>query len=251
MTDEAHRFYGELAEWWPLLSPPGEYEEEAAFVAELLTTAAPGPVRTVLELGSGGGHNAVHLGARFDLTLVDLSEPMLEVSRRLNPSARHVHGDMRTVRLGERFDAVFVHDAIEYMTSEDDLRAAMVTVYEHCRPGGTAVLVPDHTAETFAPGTDCGGTDGSDGRAARYLEWTWDPDPGDTCVSTEYVFVLRRPDGATETVHETHVTGLYPASTWRDLLTDVGFSSVSTVDEPTGDDETDDRPARTFFVARR
>ena len=76
------RFYGELAAWWPLVSPPEEYEEEAAFAATLL-----GEAREVLELGSGGGNNASHLKARFAMTLVDLSEEMLDVSRRLNRTA--------------------------------------------------------------------------------------------------------------------------------------------------------------------
>ena len=30
-----HRFYGDLAPWWPLISPPGEYAEEAGFGAVL------------------------------------------------------------------------------------------------------------------------------------------------------------------------------------------------------------------------
>ncbi|MEA2702730.1 MAG: hypothetical protein QOD63_675, partial [Actinomycetota bacterium] len=68
----------------------------------------------MLELGSGGGHNAVHLVADFAMTLVDLSDQMLDVSRRLNPGCEHVVGDMRTVRLGRSFDAVFVHDAVDY-----------------------------------------------------------------------------------------------------------------------------------------
>ena len=35
MTAE-HRFYGELAAWWPLISPAQEYAEEAAEAAALL-----------------------------------------------------------------------------------------------------------------------------------------------------------------------------------------------------------------------
>jgi SAM-dependent methyltransferase len=84
MTTE-YSLYGDLARWWPLISPPDEYAEEAAFAATLLGSASI-PVNEVLELGSGGGHNAVHLSSRFALTLVDLSPEMLEVSRRLNPS---------------------------------------------------------------------------------------------------------------------------------------------------------------------
>jgi trans-aconitate methyltransferase len=108
---EPHRFYGDLAVWWPLVSAPEEYVEEAAFAAELLASGE-GPVREVLELGSGGGNNAYHLKSRFAMTLVDLSPDMLAVSRALNPECEHHEGDMRRVRLGRTFDAVFVHDAI-------------------------------------------------------------------------------------------------------------------------------------------
>jgi len=77
VTDEqGHRFYGELAPWWPLISPPEEYTEEAAFAARMLQTASI-PVHDVLELGSGGGHNALHLKRHFTMTLVDLSDGML------------------------------------------------------------------------------------------------------------------------------------------------------------------------------
>ena len=42
------------------------------------------------------------------MTLVDLSDGMLAVSRQLNPECEHHLGDMRTVRLGRTFDAVWV-----------------------------------------------------------------------------------------------------------------------------------------------
>ena len=95
-SETRYRFYGDLAEWWPLISPPEEYLEEAAFAASVLRRAEL-PVREVLELGSGGGHNAVHLKQSFAMTLVDLSDEMLEVSRRLNPECDHYQGDMRTI----------------------------------------------------------------------------------------------------------------------------------------------------------
>lgn len=103
------------------------------------------------------------------MTLVDLSPEMLAVSRALNPECEHLASDMRTIRLGRLFDAVFIHDAIMYMTTEIDLRAAMATVYLHCRPGGVALFVPDHVRETFTPSTEYGGPDGEQ-RALRYLE---------------------------------------------------------------------------------
>src|SRR5690606_12595145 len=105
----------------------------------------------------GGGNNASHLKAHARLTLVEPSEGMRAVSRALNPECEHLDGDMRTVRLGRTFDAVFVHDAVAYMTTEADLRRAMATAFLHTRPGGAALFAPDHVRETFVPGTDHGG----------------------------------------------------------------------------------------------
>ena len=240
-----HRFYGDLATWWPLISPPEDYEEEAAFAAKVLASASI-PIRDVLELGSGGGHNAVHLKASFEMTLVDLSNEMLEMSRQLNPDCEHHHGDMRTLRLGRAFDAVFIHDAIDYMTSEGDLRQAIETAFVHCRPGGIAVFVPDHTTETFDPDSDVGGHDAPDGRGVRSLHWLWDPNPDDTWTLTEYAFVLRDADGSVQVVHETHRCGLFSRAVWLKLVAEAGFESSVVVEETT-----EDRTPRDFFVGRR
>jgi trans-aconitate methyltransferase len=230
-----HRFYGDLAVWWPLISPPEEYAEEAAYFATVLNSASI-PVHQVLELGSGGGSNAFHLKARFAMTLVDLSEEMLAVSRRLNPDCAHRQGDMRTLRLGRTFDAVFVHDAVDYMVTEADLRAAVETAFVHCRAGGVAVFVPDRIRETFAEETDHGGTDGEDGRAVRFLDWSWDPNPADTWSQTEYAFLLRERDGSVRVVHESHRLGLFGHDDWLRFIAEI---------------TTEERAPRHLFLGRR
>lgn len=177
---DAILLYRELASWWPLLSRPEDYEEEAAYYTSALKEHARHPVRTVLELGSGGGNNASYMKSEFEmLTLLDRSSGMLEVSRALNPECEHIEGDMRTARLGRVFDAAFVHDAIVYATSVEELDAVMLTAAVHCRAGGVALFAPDFVRETFRPGADHGGHD-EGGRGLRYLEWSWDPDPDDS-----------------------------------------------------------------------
>src|SRR5437667_1155848 len=117
-VSELPKLYGELSSWFHLLSAPADYAEEAEFVRSFLVDAsATGPV-TLLELGSGGGNNASHLKAHFKMTLVDLSSGMLDLSRKLNPECEHLQGDMKTLRLERTFDAVFIHDAIMYMTND-------------------------------------------------------------------------------------------------------------------------------------
>ena len=215
--------YTELAPWWPLVSAPSEYAGEAAYYDAALRDHCVVQPRTLLELGSGGGNNASHLKHRFEqLTLVDISPGMLAVSGALNPECEHHVGDMRSVRLGREFDCVFVHDAVGYATSLEDLFGVLKTAYVHCKPGGVALFVPDHVRENFGSRTGHGGHDG-EGRSLRYLEWTWDPDPGDTRYIVDMAYALRDHDGTVRVRYDRHILGLFPTAQWVEALEGVGF----------------------------
>lgn len=223
--------YGELAEWWYLISPAESYAEEAEFFIEQLSSVSRRPEASLLELGSGGGNNALHMKAAFQqVTLSDLSPQMLAMSRQINPECEHVAGDMRTLRLDRQFDAVFVHDALDYMNTEADLRQCLQTVYVHCKAGGMALLVPDHVQENFEPMTGLEGAD-DEGRAVRFIEWSYDPDPLDHEYITDYVFVLREGAQAPRIIHEQHRLGLFALNDWIRLLGEVGFD-VQVVTDP-------------------
>ena len=224
------RMYSDLAAWWPLLSPPSGYAEEAADLLPSMLAAPDAPPATLLELGSGGGSLASHLKAHMRLTLSDRSPEMLAVSRTVNPECEHVEGDMRTLDLGRTFDLVLIHDAIMYATTPADAQASLATAARHCRPGGAIVLVPDCVAETFEPDANSGGEDAPDGRGLRYLEWSWDPDPTDTTYETVYAFVLRQANGHVDAIHEVHRNGLFPRATWLTWLREAGFSAASRID---------------------
>ena len=230
------RLYDDIAGWWPVISPPAEYAEEATLYVDMIHASARRPVREVLELGSGGGNNASHMKHAFDMTLVEPSDSMRENSRRLNPECEHLPGDMRHVRLGRTFDAVFVHDAVMYLATEDDLRAALETVAVHLSPGGVALVAPDATRESFPEATDHGGGEDGRGRQARYLEWTLPPEPGGTTYKVHYAFLLRDVDGAVRVVHEVHHEGLFPRATWLRLFREVGLDAELAVRTIEGND---------------
>jgi SAM-dependent methyltransferase len=212
--------YNTLARWYPVLTPPDEYAHEAAWYRQVLE-ASTRPLASLLELGCGAGHNALHMKGGLDCVLTDIAPAMLAHSRRLNPECEHRLGDMRDLRLGRTFDAVFVHDAVTYMLTRADLRAAVETAAAHLRPGGVVLLAPDETAETFAEQTTL--FERSRGaQAMRCVEWSWDPDPNDEQTVTEYIFALRE-QGEVRVVHDHHSHGLFSEEVWVSTLKQAGF----------------------------
>jgi hypothetical protein len=120
------------------------------------------------------------------------------------------------------------------------------TAFAHTRPGGAALFAPDFVRETFRPATSHGGHDG-DGRALRYLEWVTDPDPTDSRVVAEFVYLLHEDGRPSRVEHDAHHFGVFPRASWLGLLTDAGFTvSVEPLildGEPYGESE--------VFVCRR
>ena len=215
--------YDQHVDWYPLIDPVAEHAEEAALYLSHLAPAPTRPSPTLLELGCGGGNNAWYLKRHFTCTLTDQSPRMLAVSQAQNPDCEHLVGDMTVLRLGRTFDAVFAQDALCYLTTEDQLRAALATVAAHLAPDGVAVLAPDDLAETYEAGTDDLACDQGD-RSLRGIEWCWDPDPTDGLTRTDYILALKTGEHV-EVVHDTHIEGLFSRDTWLRLLAEVGLSA--------------------------
>lgn len=213
--------YDQLTPWYSMIDPVSDHEEEAREHQQAVERAISGRAESLLELGAGAGNNAYYLKHRFTCTLTDVSEAMLGLSRQQNPECEHVLGDMRALRLDRTFDAVLVHDAIVYMTTEADLQAAVQTAFVHTRAGGAAVIAPDCFAETFAEGTQL--IEGNDGaRALRCIEWTWASDQNPETCWVDFAFMLRDGDEV-RVVHDRHLEGLFSKSKWIRVLSEVGF----------------------------
>ena len=239
------RLYSELAPWFHLITHPSEYVEEADHFLRLVDAAAIGQANTLLELGAGGGNLASHLKRRFTCTLTNLSQEMLKLSQGINPEAEHIAADMRSLRLGRTFDVVLVHDAIGYLTSQADLGAAMLTAAEHLRPGGLAVFIPDAVTEQLRTGTDDGGFDDPDGRAALYLEWTHGTNEDGHSYDVDYVFLLRELGKPPRAELDTHRLGVFPRTTWLDLIASAGLTPLAPeIEDPDADEHE-------VFAARR
>ena len=220
------KLYYELSYLWPIISPPHEYAEEAEIWRRILKDKLGQAKHNILELGAGGGHNLSHLTEHFQATAVDMSPQMLSLSQGLNPDVQHYLGDMRTVRLGQTFDAVLIHDAIGHMLSEDDLRATFATAKDHLKPGGLLLIAPEWvTEEVQGPKLFHwirAGFLGSKHITVTIQEYLHDPDPDDSQIESIYSYMIQTEDSV-RLERDLHVNGLFPVSTWMRLLDEAGY----------------------------
>lgn len=229
---ELPRLYTDLAWLWPVLSPPEHYAEEADTLRELYASLAqpvPRPPR-LLELGAGGGHLLAHLSEDFDCTASDLSPAMLELCARLVPSARRVLGDMRTLRLEERFDVVLIQDAVDYMRTPADVQAALATAAAHLEPGGTVFVAPTYTRDNFAPGEAEHDADPSGN--LTYLSYVHASNPASTEYELVLVYLIRDPARCSVDVSvDRHRCGLFSEREWLGFMRDAGFAAQRAEDD--------------------
>jgi trans-aconitate methyltransferase len=216
------RLYAELADWWHLFTTPEDYTYETSFYTKIIKEELGNSFKAILELGSGGGNSAFHLKKHFRMTLVDLSENMLNVSKKINPECEHHLGNMIDFRINKEFDVVYVQDAIAYMNTEEDLRKTIETAFVHCRPGGLALLIPDFTKDNFKSVIVTGGHD-RDKKGLRYMEWIWDPEPSDSQYLSDMVYMVKDESGQMSCVYDRHILGLFSQNKWLELIKEAGF----------------------------
>jgi len=206
-----------------MISPVEDYQEEGELLAKIIAEESHIPVETLLDLGCGGGHVDFYLKRHFQITAVDISPPMLQLARTLNPEITYLPGDMRTIRLDRLFDAVLIHDAINCMLTPDDLGAAFQTAYQHLRPGGVFITLVEVWPGSFHQNRTAVTSRKKGDVEIVFIENYYDPDPKDTSYESSFVYLIRQ-KGRLVVERDHHLCGIFPVETWLRLLKDVGFA---------------------------
>jgi len=227
MDERTPRLYSDLAWLWPLWGDPdGEYAEWCAHVVAMIEKHAKREVRTLLNLGCGGGKNAHNLKRHYEVTGLDLSLAMLANARTLNPECTFVQGDMREFSLPTRFDAILIDDAVSYMTSKEDLRRLFRAAYRHLEAGGVMVVSPDGTKETFEQNETrvfhAEAKAKPEGVDVVFIENNYDPDPTDDTYDGLILYLIRE-NGKLRVEVDHHTLGIFAADVWPTLLREVGY----------------------------
>jgi len=221
-TKPENRLYNDLAWLWPLWGTVEDYRANCESAVDLIREHSLIEPRTILDIGCGGGKCAYHLKCHFKLTGIDISEPMLENARKLNPDCEFILGDMRSLDLGRKFDAVFMNDSINYMRNREELRAAFASARNHLHPGAVMITAAEQTKETLLQNTTHVYSASQGNLDVTFIENYYDPDPDDENFEGTFVFLIRE-DGKLRIESDNHVGGIFPLQVWRDTLTGLGF----------------------------
>ncbi|PKK81924.1 MAG: class I SAM-dependent methyltransferase [candidate division Zixibacteria bacterium HGW-Zixibacteria-1] len=223
----ANRLYNDLAWTWHIISKPEDYVEEGENFIDKIKAHSQIDVREILSLGCGGGNLDWVLKCAFKITGVDISDSMLANARKINPENEYLQGDMRTVRLGRLFDAVVIHDAVNYMLTPADLKAAFETAYRHLKQGGVMITYAEVWKENFKQNRIRHQTEVKDNIEITFIENFYDPDPADTTYESTFIYLIRT-DGKLQIETDLHNCGVFPLELWPKTLKEIGFEVIET-----------------------
>lgn len=212
--------YNDLAWTEDYLAPPEDYEREVGKLIEILRKNSLIKSRTLLHLACGAGGYDTFLKEHFQVTGVDLSKGMLEMARDRHPELEYLEGDMRSIRLNRKFDAVIIPDGIDYIKTEADLRRVFETCSLHLRPGGVLLIVAK-TSETFQ-NNNFAYTGGKENVHVTLLENNFINSQKPNTYEATFVYLIRR--SGEQTIHsESQILGLFPTKIWEESFGDFGF----------------------------
>ncbi len=204
-----------------------EYEKYCNFIISKVNGIKHRELKTLLNLGCGGGKNLYTLKKHYVCTGLDVSADMLKLAKELNPECAFVQADMRSFDLGRKFDFVFVDDAITYMLTRNDLESVFILAYNHLAEGGVMVVTPDATTESFKQSeTQVFHSIPSErhpGVEVVYITYNYCQDIKKEQSEGVFVYLIRN-RGELRIESEVHQFGLFPLQAWRELLIKTGFS---------------------------
>jgi len=219
------RLYHDLSWLWPIISPHEDYIEEGEFFLRLTKEYGGEKVKTILNLGSGGGDLDWVLKREFNITGIDGSLPMMALAQKLNPEVEYISEDMRSVRLNRKFDAVILHDAVAHMETIEELRAAFLTGYEHLNSGGILITFAEEWAEHFVQNRTEVKNYWKDNIELTYIENNYDLDLSDSTYECTFIYLIRR-EGFLDIQTDRMALGIFPLNNWSEALREVGFEVV-------------------------
>lgn len=189
----------------------------------------------ILEMACGTGNLTKELAKKdYEILAFDNSMDMLNIAfPKLidEESVNLVYGDIFTFRpVGKSYDAIVtLLDVINYFTDEEDLVKIFQTAYRGLRKDG--VFIFDLNSENKLKKVLANNT-----YVYEYEDvfYSWENEMEGDLIHFYLNFFIENEDGSYDRIEERQTERYYPIETIKSLLEDVGFHSITYIDEDTG-----------------
>src|SRR6266487_7144142 len=123
-----------------------DYVGECDLIEQAFSRFGSAEIRSVVDWGCGTGNHSISLAKRgYSVTGVDGSADMVRLARRKSMengvNINWIEADVRVGEVGGPFDAgLFMFAVLGYLSSNEDLLAALCNARRHIRKGGLLVF---------------------------------------------------------------------------------------------------------------
>jgi predicted TPR repeat methyltransferase len=145
MNCSMKKVFNEYAKVYDLLYESKDYKLESDYIHELIQKYSKN-AHSILDLGCGTGRHDIELAKKgYEITGVDLSSEMLirahANSQKQDVKCNFVHGDVRYVRLDQKYDVVLaLFHVASYQTTNEDLLSFFQTASYHLKKNGLLIF---------------------------------------------------------------------------------------------------------------
>lgn len=118
----------------------GKFNEPHGYIRKKINKFHTG-AKTLLELGCGTGNNILILKKYYEVSGMDISEQMLKIAVKKNPTTKFYLQDMKTFSIDKKFDVILcLYDTINHLTLFSDWKKLFNNVCLHLNKNGVFIF---------------------------------------------------------------------------------------------------------------
>lgn len=146
-------FQRDYASYYNLFYKDKNYEEEVAYVHQLIEKYGIPNAATLLDFGCGTGAHDVYFSKKgFHVTGIDKSADMVKIaSTSSNPNLNFKIGDIQSLELDKKFDVITsLFHVLNYQINHEQLLKCFLSAKKHLNVGGIFIFDFWHGAAVLA-----------------------------------------------------------------------------------------------------
>lgn len=213
-----------------MISSPEEYESFSNYILHKINEHKTRKTSTLLHLGCGSGCIDYNLKNHYSITGVDLSKDMIKSAAKKNPECEYLVGDMRTVNLNRKFDAIILPDSTAYLLTESEIYNLFKNAKNMLNKDGLLMVMVEYDPEFFPQNRTTVEKVRKDDIELTFIENNYAKDLRENSFEATFIFLIRI-KGELDVVMDVHRAGLFKKEIWHDQMVKAGFKTELIEDE--------------------